>query len=197
MVRTIIAIAIAIVASTGYAQPTAGDSEARAKQSYERGKAFVSETRFADAYSAFAAGYEASPRPLFLFNMGECSRALGDKTRARDLYQRYLADDPSGELVATARARLAELGPALAEPPRAPAKPTVTIPPPLVAAEVASPMMTPPNHAITVEQPSPPLWRRKSLWIAVGVAIIGGSVAVYAATRHGETCTPPSCVPVH
>jgi tetratricopeptide (TPR) repeat protein len=192
MIRVV--VILAAFAMVAHAQPR---DEARAKQRYALGKQLVAQGKFADAYDAFSAGYELSHRPLFLFNMGECKRALHDAAHARELYKRYVADDPSGDLVDTAQARVAELGPE-PEPALAPAPaptPVVAIPPPAVAA--AALPVPEPSSPMFHDEPTP-LLQRKALWIGigVGVAVIAGSALIYAETRHHDTmaCSPPMCV---
>jgi tetratricopeptide (TPR) repeat protein len=186
----LLAVVVVLLAATltVNAQPPSDESVARLH--FERGKQLVNAKDFAHAYDEFAAGYELTHRAPFLFNMGECERALGDAARARELYVRYLTTSPDGDLAGAARARLSDLGGV--PPPRAPAEtaPIVVIPSPKIVAEQQPPAAPP----IAIERRPAPLWHRTSFWIVVGAALVGGSVAVYAATRHEDRCTPPTCV---
>ncbi|MFH0903213.1 MAG: hypothetical protein V2A73_21500 [Pseudomonadota bacterium] len=108
----VIAITTAICLGEA-ARPVLANGEtlqAKAKVHFEVGQKLVAEGRFVEAKAEFSAGYELSHRPLFLFNMAECARLSSDKARARELYERYLLEDPQGKLAAMARERLAELG---------------------------------------------------------------------------------------
>jgi hypothetical protein len=90
------------------ARPSANaDSVGRAH--FQRGQKLSANGQYAAAYREFAAGYAATRRPLFLFNMAEAARANGDAPRARDAYLEFLRADPKSALAATARTRLAEL----------------------------------------------------------------------------------------
>ncbi|MGH2897406.1 MAG: hypothetical protein ACRDMZ_01930, partial [Solirubrobacteraceae bacterium] len=86
---------------------TNADSIGRAH--FQRGQKLSANGQYAAAYREFAAGYAATKRPLFLFNMAEAARANGDTARARDAYLEFLRADPKSALAATARTRLAEL----------------------------------------------------------------------------------------
>jgi hypothetical protein len=75
---------------------------------FQRGQRLSASGNYAGAYREFAAGYAATKRPLFLFNMGEAARASGDVAKARESYLEFLRVDPKSALAATARTRLAE-----------------------------------------------------------------------------------------
>ncbi|MGE0788029.1 MAG: tol-pal system YbgF family protein [Sandaracinaceae bacterium] len=87
----------------------AQDAEAAARARYAEGVRLLDAGDTRAAYTEFEAGYQLSHRPLFLFNMGECARQMGEPDRARRDYEGYLAAEPSGAMSATARRRLAEL----------------------------------------------------------------------------------------
>lgn len=91
------------------AAPTAEAREAAAKAYFERGSAYYAAGDYLLARAEFAAGYELSGRPLFLFNMAECSRLNGDLDQARSGYERYLREAPTGSQVGLAKERLAAM----------------------------------------------------------------------------------------
>ena len=190
--RVGIAIAVA-VASPIYADPMPADTDAMARQHFERGKQLASAKDFVHAYLEFAAGYELGHRAPFLFNMAECARVMGDAPRARELYTQYIAASPQGDLAVAARARVIELGGAVpaASPPA----------PPAISRDVARSIAPPPSAVVqgpvAIEPASPPLWHRASFWIGVGAVLVAGSAAIYIESRRGgSTCTPPACVTV-
>ena len=185
-----ITICLLVLCAPLAAQPSANDE---ARRHFERGKQLTSAKDFAHAYDEFAAGYDLTQLPPFLFNMAECERVLHDAPRARELYQRYLAASPQGDLANAARSRLAELGPPPAAPPVVEMPPPVVIPSPKVVAEQLPPPPSPPPFMVE-HHTSTPLLRRTSFWIAAGATLVAGSVAIYVVTRHGDTCKPPSCV---
>ncbi|HEY0989681.1 MAG TPA: tetratricopeptide repeat protein, partial [Kofleriaceae bacterium] len=89
-------------------KPTAA-ADAVGRVHFQRGQRLSASGNYAGAYREFAAGYAATKRPLFLFNMGEAARANGDVAKARESYLEFLRVDPNSALAATARTRLAEL----------------------------------------------------------------------------------------
>ncbi|MEJ7597297.1 MAG: hypothetical protein WKG01_05240 [Kofleriaceae bacterium] len=78
----LLALALALMPLAVSAQP-AGNTEEAARANFTRGKALAASRKFADAYREFEAGYRASPKPAFLFNMGEAARGMGDVVKAR------------------------------------------------------------------------------------------------------------------
>lgn len=164
-------------------------AEQRARAHFQRGQELANQGKYPQAYLEFEAGYRQSHRPLFLFNLGEAARAFGDAGRARAAYQRYLEEDPGGPMVASAQARLTDLGPGPAtdlglsrkQDPAAAPKPT-----PLVG-----PVSLPPERFTTPKDDPPtsrPLWKKWPFWAAVGGVLVGG-VAVYAFTRDRSACS--------
>ena len=91
------------------AAPSPEAREAAAKAYFERGSAYYAAGDYLLARAEFAAGYELSGRPLFLFNMAECSRLNGDLDQARSGYERYLREAPTGSQVGLAKERLAAM----------------------------------------------------------------------------------------
>lgn len=181
-------VTLIVMCGIALAQPTTGE------QHSARGQALYKQGKYRDAHAAFAAGFEASKLPAFMFDMAECSRLTGDIEVARGEYGKFLGLDPNGKLAPLARQRLAALPAAPPEPappptttPPAPT-PVAAVPPPaVVAKQVEAARPTAPTPVLRAEE-SPPLWKRKSVWIAVGVAVAAGTVATIAATRHAE-CT--------
>ncbi len=191
--------------------PASQDTE-RAKKHFERGRELTDAKQYAAAYAEFEAGYALSQRPLFLFNMGECSRAMGQPKQARDLYEKYLAADPNGAFASQARSRLTELpaSPPVAPPPRVdptPPAPPVrdtarTTPPAAPPARVADPVTAPStNTQLTgtnglVDRPptSTPIYKKPVFWVGVGAAVAAGTVAIYMATRSDTECPMGTCI---
>jgi hypothetical protein len=177
--------------------------EAQAKAHFEKGHRLSDERRYLEAEKEFAAGYQLTKKPLFLFNMGECARMGGNATDARKNYEQYLAEDPHGKLAETARQRLAQLPAERRETPQ--------------TAPVAAPAPPPPTKTVAVSEPAPPaaesradlvssstqepekkpLWKRPGLWIGVGAAVVviavAGGVGGWAASRGADGCSG-SCV---
>ncbi|MEM7609407.1 MAG: hypothetical protein AAF411_29020 [Myxococcota bacterium] len=95
--------------ATETAEAQAGDEEARMR--FEMARSLVASGELELAHRSFLDGYRASRRPLFVFNMAECSRGLGQFDKARREYAEYLRLAPEGGQADAARERLAALGP--------------------------------------------------------------------------------------
>jgi hypothetical protein len=187
---------LAILAATAHAQ-SAGD-QARAKRQLDLGQRQVADGRYAEALSHFEAGYQASPRPLFLFKIAECARSLGDVVRARESYERYLREDPQGALAAKAQARLVELGiPAPPEPQPSASPPPPDKDPPAPELSVEPETEPPPDG-----EEEPPPYARPRLRRLQIAAIVTGSVALasgaigagmVASVEHDAPLRVPAC----
>jgi len=101
---------LALHPGAGWAQSSA-QPEARARQYFAEGTGYFRGGRYLDAEAAFAAGFELSHKPGFLWNMAECARLLGNRERALELYRRYVKEAPAGAQRGEADARILELEP--------------------------------------------------------------------------------------
>lgn len=203
-----LAAQVVVATPLAHAQGSA-DVETRARTYFENGRRLSAEGRYAEALAEFSGGYELSRRPLFLFNMGECARAMGETARAREYYERYLREDPSGDLAAQAKSRLAALpgGKPAAPPTPTPPKPSPTpTPTPVVvptraapkpvpttpaeppAEPQARPDLVPPPPSDDIDDGGRPFWKRPGVWIGVGIgaALIGGAIILYATRDSGD-----------
>ena len=180
-------LAVLSCCTAAHAAPAAADTDA-AKLHFEKGQALSAALKYREALAEFAAGYELSRRPLFLFNMGECARLAGDLARAKESFERYLAEDPNGKLAEQARSRVEELAT------RLPARPAPVAPKPGPPPKKAQPPHPAPPPALIVVAPqtpsatSPPIWKRWPFWTGVGLVAGAGTVAVYAGTRSDAGC---------
>jgi tetratricopeptide (TPR) repeat protein len=191
----------ALAQPQGGARPASADAHAR--EAFKKGEALFRAGRYLEALAQFSGGYELSQRPLFLFNMGECARKLGQTERARAYYQRYIDADKGGKLVALAEKRIAELGGPVVEdepaakPPAVDAGGTaksVAVPPPAAVAE--RPTRSVPAAALQADAPpeeSRPLWKKWPFWAAVGAAAVT-TTAVVLATSSGDGGCTGTCV---
>src|SRR4051812_531690 len=75
------------------AQPTAAQ---KAKQHYLQGEAYFKSRNFSGAMEEYQNGYLEKPDPIFIFNMAQCQRLLGNRGPALEFYRRYLREAPRG-----------------------------------------------------------------------------------------------------
>lgn len=168
---------------------TEKQKEKQGRAHFARGKELADAARYVEALVELTKGYELTGRPLFLFNMAEAARAMGDAAQAKELYEKYLAAEANGPFANAARARLVELTPPPPEPAPdpTPTPPPVVIPPPREAAAAVDK----PAAADLTARPAPAKEEshtlRNVLIVSIGLAVIGGAVGVYVVTR-GPDC---------
>ncbi len=187
------------IATGAHAQPApASQTDARtaqAREHFRRGEALIQQRQYREALGEFEVGYGLSRRPLFLFNMAECARELGDTVRARRLYSEYLAADPNGTMSATAATRRDALPPdpvRPANPPTPGSNPppsNVIVTPPTAAltapAEPARGPRITPSESTALDIPVPQqrdggksIFEDWPFWLITGVVVVGGGVAI-------------------
>lgn len=112
MGRLIAVAAVALVCARAGAEPSPQAVKA-AKQHYLDGKKFQDAANYDAAIVEYDAAYKLAPKPQLLFNIGQCWRLKGDKQKAIDAYEAFLAaapDDPvandAREYVTTLRLRI-------------------------------------------------------------------------------------------
>ncbi|HZS39798.1 MAG TPA: tetratricopeptide repeat protein, partial [Polyangia bacterium] len=88
--------ALALVAALAAAARGDGNQE-RARAHFEAGRVQYNLGDYPAAAREFAAGYRAVPRPQFLVNLGQTYRRMGQLERAREMYERFLADAPPND----------------------------------------------------------------------------------------------------
>jgi len=164
----------------------APDAEAVARTHFDQGKVLATAGRYAEAYLEFEAGYQASHRPAFLFNMGEAARRMGDANKARAAYQRYLAAEHDGALAKSARRRLDALPPP--DPiPRVPSPRSLVLPDP-------PPSATALRDSNVRVVPSEPVWQRWPFWAIVGGTVVASVVVTTIALRHDRVACDVGCL---
>jgi tetratricopeptide (TPR) repeat protein len=97
VIRAVVALAalvVLVVLMAALPARAADDRESRARAHYEVGLGMYHLGNYREAAREFSAGYELSPRPEFLINLGQAYRKLHDLDRAREMFQRYLAQTP-------------------------------------------------------------------------------------------------------
>ena len=84
---------VAAMGGTAIAASESAKSKA-AKAHYEEGLKRYNLGEFKAALDAFKAGYLEKADPVFLFNLGQCYRKLGDAENAIQEYAAYLRERP-------------------------------------------------------------------------------------------------------
>ncbi|HEY2748892.1 MAG TPA: tetratricopeptide repeat protein [Polyangia bacterium] len=172
-----IALAIALTAPMAHGED---DREARARAHYEVGLGMYHLGNYGDAVREFTAGYELSPRPEFLINLGQAYRKLHELERARDMFQKYLARAPADAPDrAQVRGLLAEVE---AERAAMPPSPTPTPAPaanePTSASTASAPAIVS-MPVVVAPTPSRRHGLRRWWWtIPVGAVVVGAAVGV-------------------
>jgi tetratricopeptide (TPR) repeat protein len=164
------------------ATPPRDGREMQAREAYAGG-------RYQDALDIYVKLYAEQLHPNYLRNIGRCQQNLGQPDKAISSFREYLRkaknlapgereeidgyiremEELKRQQAATAAAPPPQpavpLTPSAIEPTGPPPPLQLTTPPPGVSAEAA------------------PIYKRWWFWTAVGVAVVGGTVAVIMATR--------------
>ena len=183
--------AAATGARAAWAQ-AASTPEELARRHHERGTTYYNLGQFDEAIAEYRRGYEQKGDPVFLFNIGQSYRQLGDVEKALFFYRRYLSIAVGGSNRKLAEQRVTELE-ALVDARRegAPAPPEAAAPGALAAGgpavdDVARPDLVAP--APTPAGPSgPPLWQRWWIWAGVAGLLVGGVAVALVASTSGKS----------
>ncbi len=157
----------AVVIALGGLGPAAADEDpdSRAQVHLERAMALHANARYADALIELTTAYALAPQPEILYAIAQTHVQLGDCPQATLFYQRFLSTGPAPVAAAAAR----EAIDACAQAP-APAPPPAAAPsPPTSAAPTAPTPAVDPSDSV-----APRAWYRDR----VGLALVGGGVAL-------------------
>jgi tetratricopeptide (TPR) repeat protein len=176
---------------SGAASADGPDGTARARTHFEAGRALYILGNYSDAIREFAAGYQLAPRPQFLLNLGQSHRKLGDLTKARDMFRRFLAEAPPDDPDrAAAKQVLDDVEREIA------ARPVAPPPPPVVPAPVVAPA-APPAVAVSVTaEPRRRPFIARHWWIIPTTAVVaaGLGVGIYFAVRPTGCSASIECI---
>jgi tetratricopeptide (TPR) repeat protein len=196
-------VVVAWTAASVRADPAADELHARAL--FEEGQRQFRGGDFRTALRQFEQAYITKADPVFLYNVAQCYRRLGDPVAAAREYRFYLRRRPDAPNRADVEALIEDqeaeatrrgLDTDIPRPPPPPAKPP-TPPPPVVSPPAASPVPAaverhtverhePPRPELVApaapraEEPpiARPLWKRWWLWTAVAAAAAAGITAL-------------------
>jgi tetratricopeptide (TPR) repeat protein len=94
-VKRTVALAL-LVSRAAHAQP-GDDAAATAKEFDRAGREHYEAKDYAAAVEDYRHAYDALPDPLFLFDIAQAYRQLHDCDHAREMYRRYLHDQPDAD----------------------------------------------------------------------------------------------------
>src|SRR5947209_4555257 len=92
--RVCLALFVCCLAATATAQQPTKNPKDVARESFNKGMQHYNLSEFAEALANFKEGYRAYPDSIFLFNIGQCQRQLGDKATAVLSYRAYIRERP-------------------------------------------------------------------------------------------------------
>lgn len=149
-----------VLAVPAHAAPAEDTSKAR--EHYQKGLVHFDLKEYSEALAQFKNAYRVVSDPVFLFNIAQCHRLLGQLEEALDFYRNYLRRAPQAQNRAEVDRRVEELERELsARPKSVVAKPAGSEPtkpaPPSVAQVPPPPPLPPPSSPIVATAPPPPL----------------------------------------
>jgi Tfp pilus assembly protein PilF len=175
----------------------AEDGEA-GRRYFKRGQELLKNNDYRAAAKAFEAGYAAAPRVGFLLNIGNCYRKLGELSKAREHYWRFLdaapKDHPSRLAVMEYLRQMEQIeadGVSVDTTPTKPAAAPLELAPafdrPAAPRPASRPSAPAPAVGLTVvdvhtAEEKPPVWKRWWFWTVLGGAVAAGA-ATYVLTR--------------
>lgn len=150
-----------------------------------------------EAAAEFKEAYRLHPDPLFLYNIGQCYRKLGDHAEALSYYRKYLRAAPRASNRAEVERRMEELEAALAAASKSREAPPPSVIPPAPEPTAPSPVASSPPPSLAPPPPaanlvagpprpeSPPVYKRWWFWAGVGAAVAAGvTIALVAGGSH-------------
>lgn len=170
LAATALAGLIALSSSSGHAQSTSDDL---ARRHFESGVAYLEESDYDAAITAFQKAYDLSKRPEILLNLATVYERKSDLASAVAALKAYLEAAPEGEHTETAKLRVQNLEKRSQEQSRAaPPAEAVPAPPPPTPAKTPPPAATPARSA--ENEPS-----RLPAFVSLGVGglLAGGALA--------------------
>jgi tetratricopeptide (TPR) repeat protein len=204
-----VAVVTIVVACMGVGQARAeDDSTTKARAHFEAGRKMYQISDYRGALQEFKQAFLFNGHPLFLFNIAQCHRMLGERDEALTSYRRYLAADPAAPNRAQVERMMRDLEKARATAPAGAQTPVVVPSGPAEAAQAPSPVLAPPISAIPPPAPrptvsvaapvtahrsddgSPRFYRRWWFWTLLGVAAASAVSAVLLSRQPVDPICP-------
>ncbi|HET6283116.1 MAG TPA: hypothetical protein VFH73_19315 [Polyangia bacterium] len=184
----------------------------KARAHFEHGERLYKVSRYREALEEFKEGFVSKADPVFLFNIAQCHRLLGEREEALTFYRRYLQADPRSFRRLEIEKRIHDLETQIAvdptppPPPRTAPRPAasaapVTMPPPvapvvtsLAPANPTAPAATSLVLTARPDEPAPtarPLYRRWWVWTGIGVvAAVVTATLIFKGSGDGPCGSP-------
>lgn len=167
VVAGLLASAIALSSSVGHAQST---SDELGRRHFESGVAYLEESDYDSAITAFQKAYDLSKRPEILLNLATVHERRADLPSALAALRAYLVTAPGGEHAEAVKLRIQNLEKRLEEQEKAQTAPEPAPAPPPPAPPKTAPPPPVPAPSPTAEVPS-----RLPAFISLGVGgLLGG-----------------------
>lgn len=112
--RRLVVAVFLLVSAKGRAAPSP-EAEREARRAFQTAEADFKAGRFADALASYQSGYAQAPLPGFLINIAQCYRRLGELTKAKATYQKFVMVAPDSPHVPEVRTLIAELDKLIAD----------------------------------------------------------------------------------
>lgn len=152
----------------------------RADELAARSQKAFAEARYLDAIENLRAAYVYSPRPVFLYSLGQAYRLAHDCKNAVKVYRDFLNAHPSKAQEAAVEQNIARC---------ASEDPSSVATAPVIAPEEVKPALVQPQPAVVTQQPmdvvidhpvrtSKPAYKKWWVWTLVGVGAVGLGVGL-------------------
>ncbi len=170
-ILTIVCAAALLAASGARAQNGNADN---AQAHFDRGAKLYNLGHFQDAIGDFEKAYDLDPSPIFLFNIAQSHRQLGNKERALFFYRRYLEQAPKAANREDVERRIKDLQASVQQEAEAKQKPPTDVAPHVDTREHDAPNeeAAPSEPAPGTDVAPPPVAAddRRAWQVAVGLA---------------------------
>jgi tetratricopeptide (TPR) repeat protein len=173
--------------------PRAQDNRAEALEHFDKGRKLYQVGEYRPALEEFKKAFLLKEDPVFIFNIAQCHRQLGEAKQALTFYKRYLATDPQASRRQQVQKLIADLETAPPAPPGAGGSAPAPSPLP-AAAQAPSPTLrftpAPPQPGSILagrpERPSrdtKPIYWRWWFWTGAAAVVTGGIVTAVLISR--------------
>jgi tetratricopeptide (TPR) repeat protein len=200
VLATILLLTLASASAWAQVQGTP-EAKQKARDFFRTGTQHYDLGEFPEALHDFKEAYRFYEEPIFLFNIGQCHRQMGQKEQAIRFFKVYLSKNPNAVNKADVKDMIAKLEVAWAEERKSQTgKPQGTLAPPEIKTETPeakpetkpappppvtkteppppAPVTTQPASTTVTAQPAPvektPVYKKWWLWTAVGVVVVAG-----------------------